>query len=57
MTRPKGGTVVLFLRDSLVVQKGQFRWKSPDVNPYLRTDDRATITSRYRDVAMALSHA
>jgi RNA-directed DNA polymerase len=37
--------------------KGQFRWKSPNVNPYLRTDDRATITSRYRDVATALSHA
>jgi len=37
--------------------KGQFRWKSPNVNPYLRTDDRTTITSRYRDVAMALSHA
>ena len=37
--------------------KGQFRWKSPNVNPYLRTDDRATITSRYRDVAMALSQA
>lgn len=37
--------------------KKSFRWRLPDGNPYLRTEDRSTFTSRYRDVAMALSPA
>lgn len=37
--------------------KSQFRWRSPEINPYLRSEKRNTITSRYRDVATALSHA
>ena len=37
--------------------KGQFRWRSPEINPYLRSEERVTITSRYRDVATAMSHA
>jgi len=37
--------------------KGQFRWRSPEINPYLRTEKRTTITSRYRDVATAMSQA
>lgn len=37
--------------------KSVFRWRGPSINPYLRTDDRKTITSRYRDVAIAMSNA
>jgi len=37
--------------------KRLFRWRLPDNNPYLRVDDRNTFTSRYRDVAIALSSA
>ena len=33
-----------------------FRWRLPESNPYLRVEDRKTITSRYSDVAMAVSH-
>jgi RNA-directed DNA polymerase len=35
--------------------KGQFRWRNPEANPYIfREEPRNTITSRYRDVAMAM---
>ena len=33
-----------------------FRFRVPECNPYLRNDDRKTVTSRYADVAMAVSH-
>ncbi len=33
-----------------------FRWRLPDSNPYLRTEIRNTVTSRYDDVAMAVGH-
>ncbi len=36
--------------------KKQFRWRLPESNPYLRSELRSTFTSRYDDVAMALSH-
>jgi hypothetical protein len=33
----------------------QFRWRNPESNPYItREEYRSTITSRYRDVAMAM---
>lgn len=35
--------------------KRTFRWRLPEVNPYLRNEIRNTITSRYADVAMAVS--
>ncbi len=35
----------------------QFRWRTPENNPYLRVETRNTITSRYSDVAMALSRS
>ena len=39
-------------------RKMQFRWRNPETNPYLpRHEVRNTITSRYWDVAMAVSHA
>ena len=36
--------------------KCPFRWRLPDSNPYSRDEIRNTVTSRYRDVAMAMSH-
>jgi group II intron reverse transcriptase/maturase len=33
-----------------------FRWRLPEINPYLRNEIRNTVTSRYADVAMAVSH-
>ncbi len=38
--------------------KRQFRWRNPEVNPYLIKDQkRSTVTSRYQDVAMAMGRA
>jgi RNA-directed DNA polymerase len=37
-------------------RKMQFRWRLPEANPYLRLEERNTVTSRFADVAMALSH-
>ena len=35
--------------------KMQFRWRNPERNPYIiREENRSTITSRYRDDAMAM---
>jgi group II intron reverse transcriptase/maturase len=46
------------LRRLVTSRKLQFRWRNPDTNPYLpRRDERNTVTSRYRDVAMAMSRA
>lgn len=36
--------------------KKPFRWRLPEMNPYLREEERKTITSRYTDVAMAVGH-
>ena len=46
------------LRRLVTSRKLEFRWRNPETNPYLpRTEQRNTVTSRYRDVAMAMSHA
>ena len=46
------------LRRLVTSRKCQFRWRNPEINPYiLRDEERNTVTSRYRDVAMAMSHA
>ena len=38
--------------------KAQFRWRNPEINPYIqRNEIRSTITSRYHDVAMAMGQA
>jgi len=34
----------------------RFMWRLPETNPYLRLETRNTVTSRYKDVAMAVSH-
>ena len=46
------------LRRLVTSRKGTFRWRNPEVNPYLpREEQRNTVTSRYRDVAMAMGYA
>lgn len=46
------------LRRLVTSRKGQFKWRNPEVNPYLqRTETRNTVTSRYDEVAMAVSHS
>ena len=45
------------LRRLMSVRKLQFRWRNPAGNPYSLSGERSTITSRYRDVAMAMSHS
>ena len=36
--------------------KRPFRWRLPELKPYLRDEIRKTVTSSYRDVAVAVSH-
>lgn len=38
-------------------QKMLFRWRLPQINPHLRDEVRNTVTSRYADVAMAVSQS
>jgi RNA-directed DNA polymerase len=46
------------LRRLVTSRKHQFRWRNPEINPYIILDKEGyTLTSRYRDVAMAMSHA
>lgn len=46
------------LRRLVTSPKRQFRWRNPAINPYMNTDDgRSTVTSRYREVAMAMNHS
>lgn len=46
------------LRRLVGSSKRQFRWRNPELNPYLMKDEmRSTVTSRYHDVAMAVGHA
>ena len=54
----RGNLCGVTLRRLMTSHKCQFRWRNPDINPYLvRDEERHTVTARYRDVAMALSHA
>lgn len=53
-----GKFCVVSLRRLVSSRKMPFRWRLPEVNPYLpREETRNTVTSRYPDVALALSHA
>jgi RNA-directed DNA polymerase len=52
----RGNPVGKALRRLVTSPKAQFRWRNPEQNPYIFRDEvRSTVTSRYRDVAMALS--
>jgi len=54
----KGNQCGVALRRLVTSRKMQFRWRNPETNPYiLRDEERNTVTSRYHDVAMAMSHA
>ncbi len=54
----KGNLCGVTLRRLVTSRKGQFRWRNPEINPYIpRAEERNTVTSRYYDVAMAMSHA
>lgn len=34
----------------------RFMWWDPETNPYIRMESRKTVTSRYKDVSMTVSH-
>ena len=54
----QGNRVVREMRRLVGSPKGQFRWKNPEINPYVKKiEPRSTITSRYHDVAMAMGQA
>ena len=54
----QGNRVGRELRRLVSSPKGQFRWRNPEINPYIKRNDvRNTITSRYHDVAMAMGQA
>ena len=51
----RGNPVGKALRRLVSSPKAQFRWRNPEINPYIfRIETRNTITSRYHDVAMAM---
>ncbi len=46
------------LRRLVTSPKRRFQWRNPAVNPYIMRDEaRSTVTSRYRDIAMAMGHS
>ena len=54
----QGNRIGRALRRRFTSPKAQFRWRNPERNPYLfREEQRSTVTSRYHDVAMALSQS
>ena len=54
----RGNLCGVTLRRLVTSRKSQFRWRNPEINPYIpRAEERNTVTSRYYDVAMAMSHA
>lgn len=54
-TDARGRRIGKALHRLVTSPKAQFRWRNPEANPYIHRDEnRNTITSRYRDVAMAM---
>ena len=54
----QGNRVGKALRRLVGSPKAQFRWRNPEINPYIqRNEIRNTVTSRYHDVAMAMGYA
>ena len=54
----KGNLECVVLKLLVTSRKSQFRWRNPETNPYIIRDEmRNTVTSRYKDVAMAMSHS
>jgi RNA-directed DNA polymerase len=53
----KGNICGITLRRMVTSRKCQFRWRTPEINSYItREIERNTVTSRYKDVAMAMGH-
>ena len=53
----RGNLCGVTLRRLVTSRKMSFRWRNPEINPYItREEERNTVTSRYHDVAMAMSH-
>jgi RNA-directed DNA polymerase len=49
------GTIAL--RRLVTSRKGQFKWRTPSENPYIRRGEpRRTVESSYADVAFAMSN-
>ncbi len=56
-TKRNGDVCAGALRRLVTSKKMQFRYRNPESNPYiLREETRSTISSRYQEVAMAMSH-
>ena len=54
----RGERIGKALRRLVSSPKAQFRWRNPEINPYIfRSETRHTVTSRYHDVAMAMGQA
>jgi len=54
-TDKHGNQIGKALRRLVTSPKAQFKWRNPERNPYIfREETRSTVTSRYRDVAMAM---
>ncbi len=54
-TNKRGNHIGKALRRLVSSPKAWFRWRNPERNPYIfREETRSTVTSRYRDVAMAM---
>ena len=54
----KGNLEGVVLKLLVTSRKSQFRWRNPETNPYIIRDEmRNNVTSRYKDVAMAMSHS
>lgn len=52
----RGNLCGVALRRLVSSRKCQFKWRNPAENPYIARDEkRNTVTSRYRDIAMAMS--
>lgn len=53
----RGNLCDVTLRRLVTSRKMSFRWRNPEINPSItREEERKTVTSRYHDVAMAMSH-
>ena len=54
----RGNLVGVALKRLVTSRKSQFRWRNPETNPYILRDKlRNTVTSHYKEVAMAMSQS
>jgi hypothetical protein len=54
----RGNLEGIALKRLVTSRKSQFRWRNPEMNPYiLRDEDRNTVTSHYVEIAIAMSYS